>query len=104
TAILQSDPPTIFLEVSNDGGSELVQELFVEYNGAKVPLKNGMALHLAHRAGERLLFTVITADRQPLCSWQPSFVTGWASRQASSSVGGVQPGRNLAFSQNGRSD
>ena len=77
TVVLQSDPPTIFLEVSNDGRSELLEELFVEYSGVKVPLKNGMALHLEHRTGERPLFTVITADRQPLCSWQPSFVTGW---------------------------
>ena len=77
TVVLQSAPPTVFLEVHDDDASELRQELFVEFSGEKVRLENGAALHLTHRAGERLQFTLITEDGQPLCSWQPRFLTGW---------------------------
>jgi hypothetical protein len=77
TEVLQSHPPTVYLEIRGDGVSELRQELFMEFSGGKVPLANGAVLQLAHGAGERLQFTLITREGQLLCSWQPSFRRGW---------------------------
>lgn len=76
TIVFQSTPPTVFLEVQGDA-PELQQQLFLEFLGAKVPVENGAALPLEYRFGERLQFTLITGDGQPLCSWQPSFRSGW---------------------------
>ena len=39
-----------------------------------VRLRDGAALHVAHRKGERLTFSVATLDGKELCSWQPPIV------------------------------
>jgi hypothetical protein len=47
------------------------EELMIRSGSEAVRLRDGAALHIAHRKGERLSFSVATSDGRELCSWQP---------------------------------
>ena len=85
--VFRSDPPIVFLEVTGEGASGFRMGT----GGVTVPLEDGAALHPSPKAGERVIFTLSTADGQTLCSWQPAFWRGWST--------GPPPQRPEAFSR-----
>ena len=50
------------------------EELMIRSGYETVRLRDGAALHVEHRRGERLSFSIATVDGRELCSWQPPIV------------------------------
>ena len=59
------------VELSAPSAEQPPEELMIRSGSEAVRLRDGAALHVAHRKGERLAFSIATVDGRELCSWQP---------------------------------
>jgi len=64
-------PMALLVELSAPPTEQPPEELMIRSGSETVRLHDGAALHIAHRKGERLTFSVATSDGRELCSWQP---------------------------------
>ena len=64
-------PMALLVELSAPPTEQPLEELMIRSGSEAVRLRDGAALHIAHRKGERLSFSVATSDGRELCSWQP---------------------------------
>ena len=64
-------PMVLLVELSAPPTEEPAEELMIRSGSEAVRLRDGAALHVAHRKGERLTFSIATVDGKELCSWQP---------------------------------
>lgn len=67
-------PMVLVVEVSSPEAGQPEEELVIRSGYETVRLRDGAALHLVHRRGERLIFSVATSDGLELCSWEPPVV------------------------------
>lgn len=64
-------PMILPVELSAPRTEQPEEELMIRSGNESVELRDGAALHVVHRKGERLTFSVATLDGKELCSWQP---------------------------------
>ena len=64
-------PMALRAEVSAPPTEQPPEELMIRSGSEAVRMHDGAALHVVHRKGERLTFSVATSDGKELCSWQP---------------------------------
>jgi hypothetical protein len=64
-------PMALLVELSAPPTEQPPEELMIRSGSEAVHLRDGAALHVVHRKGERLTFSVATSDGKELCSWQP---------------------------------
>lgn len=61
----------VFPEVTGLDGSDAHPQLTLSSPTESVPLRDGVALHVVHQPGQRLIFSLATIDGKKLCSWEP---------------------------------
>lgn len=69
--ITTESPIVLQVELSPPHAEPPEQELMIRSGSESVALRDGAALHVTPRKGERLIFSIATADGKDLCSWQP---------------------------------
>jgi hypothetical protein len=64
-------PLVLLVEFSAPHPEQPEEKLMIRSGHETVDLRDGAALHVARRKGERLTFSVATSYGKELCSWQP---------------------------------
>jgi hypothetical protein len=67
-------PMVLLVEFSAQETELPEEELMIRSGSEAVRLRDGAVLHVVHRRGERLSFSVVTVNGRELCSWQPPIV------------------------------
>ena len=89
------DPIVLLMEVSAPGAQQSEQQLVIRSGYETVRLRDGAALHVVHRPGERLIFSAATLEGRELCSWEPLSVFAKKKYRLRNSLRATSPYRDI---------